>query len=119
MNSGISSTHKKEDTMRLAVALSAAMLLSPHAAAFAQANIGSAAENRDNGPYGGASSTRLPSNQYYGPYENNGRFVKPNTSLTSSRADRNAFFRSGTRGRMGLGASPLHPEGPGNYSDGN
>jgi len=113
--------------MRLAVALSAAMFLSPHAAAFAQANdrgdqrsnIGPAAENRDNGPYGGASSTRLPSNQYYGPYENNGRFVKPNTSLTSSRADRNAFFRSGTRGRMGLGASPLHPEGPGNYSDGN
>ena len=114
--------------MRITVALSAAMLLIPPVAAFAQgatdrgdqnSNIGLAAENRDNGPYGGAPSTSLPSNQYYGPYENNGRFVKPNPSLTSSRADRNAFFRAGTRGRMGLGASPLHPEGPGNYSDGN
>jgi len=112
--------------MRLAVALSAAVLLIPPVAAFAQvndrgdqrSNIGPASENRDNGPYGGAPSTSLPSNQYYGPYENNGRFVKPNTSLTS-HSDRNAFFRSGTRGRMGLGASPLHPEGPGNYSDGN
>jgi len=64
-----------------------------------------------------AADERFPSNQYYGPYENNGRFVQPNPSLASSRADRNAFFRSGTRGRMGLGASPIHPEGPGNVSD--
>jgi hypothetical protein len=66
-----------------------------------------------------AADERFPSNQYYGPYENNGRFVKPNPGLAPSRADadRNAFFRSGTRGRQGLGASPIHPEGPGNVSD--
>ena len=77
--------------MRLAVALSAAMFLSPHAAAFAQANdrgdqrsnIGPAAENRDNGPYGGAPSTRLPSNQYYGPYENNVIAHLPAVMLTA------------------------------------
>ena len=63
-----------------------------------------------------AADERFPSNQYYGPYENNGRYVKPNPSLAPSRADRNAFFRSGTRGRQGLGASPIHPEGPGNVS---
>jgi hypothetical protein len=31
--------------------------------------------------------------------------------------DRKAFDQSGTRGRMGLGADPAHPEGPGNFSD--
>jgi hypothetical protein len=31
--------------------------------------------------------------------------------------DRKAFDESGTRGRMGLGADPAHPEGPGNFSD--
>ena len=31
--------------------------------------------------------------------------------------DRKAFDESGTRGRMGLGADPAHPEGPGNVSD--
>ncbi|WP_395665835.1 hypothetical protein [Methylocella sp.] len=31
--------------------------------------------------------------------------------------DRKDFDESGTRGRMGLGASPFHPEGPGNFSD--
>jgi hypothetical protein len=31
--------------------------------------------------------------------------------------DREAFDESGTRGRMGLGADPAHPEGPGNFSD--
>lgn len=33
-----------------------------------------------------------------------------------SRADcdRRAYDYSGTRGRMGLGADPRHPEGPGN-----
>lgn len=58
-----------------------------------------------------------PANQYYGPYENNRPFEKPNPSLAPSRVDRNAFDRSGTRGRQGLGASPVHPEGPGNVSD--
>ncbi|MGO9674797.1 MAG: hypothetical protein ACLPSF_11635 [Methylocella sp.] len=30
--------------------------------------------------------------------------------------DRAAYNCSGTRGRIGLGASPFHPEGPGNVS---
>lgn len=30
--------------------------------------------------------------------------------------DRFRYDYSGTRGRMGLGASPFHPEGPGNFS---
>lgn len=30
--------------------------------------------------------------------------------------DRAAYDCSGTRGRMGLGASPMHPEGPGNVT---
>lgn len=34
-----------------------------------------------------------------------------------SRWDRARFDHSGTRGREGLGASPMHPEGPGNVSD--
>jgi hypothetical protein len=45
-----------------------------------------------------------PANQYYGPYENNGPFVKPIPGLAPSREDRNAFNRSGTRGREGLGS---------------
>ena len=31
-----------------------------------------------------------------------------------SDCDRRAYGYSGTRGRMGLGADPAHPEGPGN-----
>lgn len=31
--------------------------------------------------------------------------------------DGSAFDASGTRGRIGLGESPFHPEGPGNFSD--
>ena len=31
--------------------------------------------------------------------------------------DRKAYGESRTRGRMGLGADPAHPEGPGNVSD--
>jgi hypothetical protein len=30
--------------------------------------------------------------------------------------DRFRYGYSGTRGRMGLGADPAHPEGPGNFS---
>jgi hypothetical protein len=30
--------------------------------------------------------------------------------------DRYRYDYSGTRGRIGLGASPFHPEGPGNFS---
>ena len=38
----------------------------------------------------------------------------PCTSLDD--CDRKAYGKSGTRGRMGLGADPAHPEGPGNPS---
>lgn len=31
--------------------------------------------------------------------------------------DRARYDWSGTRGRMGLGANPMHPEGPGNFSN--
>ncbi len=31
--------------------------------------------------------------------------------------DRKAFDELGTRGRMGLGADPARPEGPGNFSN--
>jgi hypothetical protein len=37
----------------------------------------------------------------------------PRRHSTAAR-DRAAFHHSGTRGRMGLGASPHRPEGPGN-----
>jgi hypothetical protein len=51
-----------------------------------------------------AADERSPPDQYYGPYENNGPFVKPIPGLAPSREDRNAFNRSGTRGREGLGS---------------
>lgn len=35
---------------------------------------------------------RFPLNQYYGPYENSGPFLKPNPGLAPSRADRNDSF---------------------------
>jgi len=40
----------------------------------------------------------------------------PKPPLAPSRWDRAHFHRSGTRGRQGVGASPLHPEGPGNVT---
>jgi hypothetical protein len=59
-----------------------------------------------------AAQERRPSgsDQYYNPYPN-----PPCTSLAD--CDRKAFDESGARGRMGLGADPAHPEGPGNVSD--
>ena len=39
-----------------------------------------------------------------------------NPQLPPSRRDRARFHRSGNRGRQGLGAGPLHPEGPGNVT---
>lgn len=52
-----------------------------------------------------------PGDQYYG--------VKalPASPVAPSRWDRAHFDRSGTRGREGLGATPMRPEGPGNVSD--
>jgi hypothetical protein len=49
----------------------------------------------------------------YGSYQN----PPPCTSLAD--CDRKAYGESGTRGRMGLGADPAHPEGPGNVSEPN
>jgi hypothetical protein len=64
---------------------------------------------------GAASAQQAYSNQsrqYYGLYDQNG-----GAGTVYSRQDRADFDRSGTRGRMGLGASPYHPEGPGNAPD--
>ena len=49
-------------------------------------------------------------------------YAQPNVSLNKrgkpchslSGCDRRDYDDSGTRGRMGLGADPAHPEGPGN-----
>jgi hypothetical protein len=46
------------------------------------------------------------------PYQSTHAPCQPGYSLQSQ--DRAAYDCSGTRGRMGLGASPFHPEGPGN-----
>jgi hypothetical protein len=48
----------------------------------------------------------------YQPYDS----CEPGYSLPSQ--DRAAYDCSGTRGRIGLGASPFHPEGPGNTTFG-
>ncbi len=46
----------------------------------------------------------------YEPYDP----CQPGYSAQSQ--DRYAYDCSGTRGRIGLGASPFHPEGPGNVT---
>lgn len=51
----------------------------------------------------------------YSRYEDLPPHLRPCFSLDD--CDRKAFDESGTRGRMGLGADPAHPEGPGNVSD--
>ena len=53
----------------------------------------------------------VKANQYYGLYEGS------SGGLTPAQIDHRTFDRSGTRGREGLGASPLHPEGPGDVED--
>ncbi len=40
-----------------------------------------------------------------------------NEGVAPSRLDRIHYDHSGTRGRDGLGESPEHPEGPGNFAD--
>lgn len=59
----------------------------------------------------GAQGGPLPPGNYYGVHGN------PHPRMALSRWDRLRFDRSGTRGREGLGATPGHPEGPGNVSD--
>jgi len=64
--------------------------------------------------FGAVSAQQLypaPADQVYGGS------VTPNPQTAPSRWDRAHFDRSGTRGREGLGASPMRPEGPGNVSD--
>jgi hypothetical protein len=50
-------------------------------------------------------------NRYYGMY------LDPSQGRAPSITDRRDFDHSGTRGRDGLGASPFHPEGPGDVED--
>jgi len=45
-----------------------------------------------------------------------GGITKP-PCMSLDDCDRKGYGESGTRGRMGLGADPAHPEGPGNVSD--
>jgi hypothetical protein len=47
----------------------------------------------------------------YGFYQN------PPPCMSLDDCNRRAFDKSGTPGRMGLGADPAHPEGPGNVLD--
>jgi hypothetical protein len=49
--------------------------------------------------------------QFYGVYHNLSPVFVPSTANPPD------FDLSGTRGRDGLGASPFHPEGPGNFVD--
>jgi hypothetical protein len=44
-------------------------------------------------------------------------FVRGQPCMSLDDCGRKEFDESGTRGRMGLGADPAHPEGPGNVSD--
>jgi hypothetical protein len=62
------------------------------------------------GAASGQDRQRSPTNQYSAGAD-------PNLQAAHSRSDRARFDRSGTRGRQGLGASALRPEGPGNGSD--
>jgi hypothetical protein len=41
----------------------------------------------------------------------------PRPCMSLDDCDRKVFGESGSRGRMGLGADPAHPEGPGNVSN--
>ncbi len=54
-------------------------------------------------------------------YENQAPWLNyyrgPRPCMSLDDCDRKANGESGTRGRMGLGADPAHPEGPGNVSD--
>jgi hypothetical protein len=47
-------------------------------------------------------------NDFYGLYDN---------AAGASSWDMSRYDRSGTRGRLDLGSSPFHPEGPGNATD--
>ncbi len=57
-----------------------------------------------------AQRYREPPASYYEPHD------PCPAGYSLQQQDRAAYDCSGTRGRMGLGASPYHPEGPGNFS---
>jgi hypothetical protein len=60
-----------------------------------------------------SAQQRLRASDYYGYYNQNaGGAGNPYAD-----GDENRFDRSGSRGREYLGASPYHPEGPGNPTD--
>ncbi len=52
----------------------------------------------------------------YPPYPNPPYADGTYEGRSAAEQDRARYDWSGTRGRMGLGASPYHPEGPGNVS---
>jgi hypothetical protein len=52
----------------------------------------------------------------YGPPPPNSPSGRITQGLPLQELDRLRYGYSGTRGRMGLGADPAHPEGPGNFS---
>jgi hypothetical protein len=61
---------------------------------------------------GGAAAypvSPISANQFSALYQTGGQFA--------AVSDMNRYDHSGTRGRLDLGASAIHPEGPGNLSD--
>lgn len=67
--------------------------------------------------YYGSQNPRHPPRGYYGsppPVNPPPEWLAEGRSLAAW--DRYRHDYSGTRGRMGLGANPMHPEGPGNFS---
>jgi hypothetical protein len=52
----------------------------------------------------------------YGPAPPNSPAGRIAQGRPVEELDRLRYGYSGTRGRMGLGADPAHPEGPGNFS---
>jgi hypothetical protein len=51
----------------------------------------------------------IPADQFQALYQVQGEF--------GPLSDISRYDHSGSRGRLDLGASPFHPEGPGNFSD--
>jgi hypothetical protein len=75
-------------------------------------------------PYPQQYTQEFPRQKYYRwgeYYENQAPWLDyyrgPRPCMSLNDCDRKAYGESGTRGRMGLGADPAHPEGPGNVSD--
>lgn len=78
------------------LAIAAAALIASAGAAAAQA---------------ASSQKPIKANEYYGLYQGT------SGGMSQKQVEHRVFDRSGTVGREGLGASPLHPEGPGDVVD--